>query len=330
MNVSKRRSVHAICAILIFLFGGSAFGSDEPFSESLLPADLVMENVFEPGIGSPVGTVEVVQGKVVIIHAGGTSGYQAQKGLPLYTGDTITTLETGRTRFKLNDGSTLTLAPETRLVINRSIYDPAKKSRSSYVDLSLGKARFWVTKFADFKRSVFKVKTRTAVCGVRGSDFIGFATENRSEFIALEKTLIAVLSLAFPEGEPLSASDFERVVVEEGKPPWKEKLTPEQIEQLKKLFVIIAEAVGPEWEGTIEELAELISDDELIDPDALRELEELLENILEHEKISEEEGDLFALEEEFFEEEHEDHMREMEGEEEVEEIPLPDFPGTPF
>ncbi|MBW1887396.1 MAG: hypothetical protein JRI52_03465, partial [Deltaproteobacteria bacterium] len=157
---------------------------------------------------------------------------------------------------------------------------------------------------------------------------IGIATVNKSEFIALEKTLLAVLSLAFLEGEPLSASDFERVVVEKGKQPWKDSLTPEQIEQLKKLFVIILEMVGPEWEGTIEELAELISDDELIDPDALRELEELLEDILEHEETNAEEDEHSKdLEEEILEEEHEDHVKEMEEVEE--EIPLPDFPGPP-
>ncbi len=329
MNVSKRRSVYTLCAILILLFSGSALGADDPSSESLLPAGLVMEDVFKPGLGSSVGKVEVVQGEVVIIHAGGLSGYRAQKGIPLYTGDTIITLDTGRTKFKLNDGSILTLAPETKLVINRSVYDPEKKTRSSYIDLSLGKARFWVTKFSNFKRSVFKVKTPTAVCGVRGSDFIGIATVNRSEFIALEKTLFVVLSLAFPEGEPLSASDFERVVVEKGKQPWKDSLTPEQIEQLKKLFVIILEMVGPEWEGTVEELAELISDDELIDPDALRELEELLEDILEEEEKHENEDEHSKdLEEEILEEEHEDHIKEMEKV--VEEIPLPDFPVTPF
>jgi hypothetical protein len=325
MNISKRRSVYTLCAILILLFSGSALAADDPSSESLLPAGLVMEDEFKPGLGSSVGKVEVVQGEVVIIHAGELSGYGAQKGIPLYTGDTIITLETGRTKFKLNDGSILTLAPETKLVINRSVYDPAKKTRSSYIDLSVGKARFWVTKFSNFKRSVFKVKTPTAVCGVRGSDFIGFATVNKSEFIALEKTLLAVLSLAFLEGEPLSASDFERVVVEKGKQPWKDELTPEQIEQLKKLFVIILEMVGPEWEGTIEELAELISDDELIDPDALRELEDLLEDILEQEETYEEEEHSKESEEEILEEEHEDHMKEV-----VEEIPLPDFPGTPF
>ena len=316
MNVSKRKSVYTLCAILILMISGDAFGSDDPSSDPLLPAGLVIEDVFKPGHGSPVGEVEVVGGQVVIIHAGILRGYRAQKGLSLYTGDTIITLETGRTKFKLNDGSTLTQAPETKMVINRSVYDPAKKSRSSYIGMSLGKARFWVTKFANFKRSVFKVKTPTAICGVRGSDFIAIVTGSRTELTALEKTLLEVLSLAFPEGKSMSATDFERVIVEEGALPWKEELSPEQIEQLKKLFVIIVQMVE-EGKVTSEGLSALFSDDELIDPEALRELEE--------EELPELE-DLFELVEEIVEEiledEHEDEMREEEPE-------LPEFPATP-
>jgi hypothetical protein len=202
-----------------------------------------MEDVFKPGLGSSVGKVEVVQGEVVIIHAGELSGYGAQKGIPLYTGDTIITLETGRIRFKLNDGSTLTLASETKLVINRSVFDPAKKSRSSYVSMSLGKARFWVRKLADFKRSAFNVKTPTATCGIRGSDFLVSVTANRTEITALGKTRLEVRRLAFPEKQSIVVKDnaycsicgWERAVVVEGV-LWKEIIPPQEVKEMKRLF----------------------------------------------------------------------------------------------
>jgi hypothetical protein len=274
MNVWKRKTIYTLCAILFLLVRGNVFGFDSPSSD-LLPAGLVMEDVFKPGLGAPVGKVEVVEGQVVVIHAGVLRGYLAEKDLPIFTGDTMITLDTGRMRFKLNDGSTLTLASETKLVINRSIYDPAKKSRSSYISMSLGKARFWVTKLADFKRSVFKVKTPTAVCGVRGSDFVTFVTANRTEITALAKTLLEVLSRAFPEGKPISAKDFERVIVEEGALPWKEKVSPEEIEQMKKLFEVILEMAGPEEEElTLEEIEEVISGFvEEVHEDKMKELE---------------------------------------------------------
>ena len=256
MNMANRKVIYTLCAVLLFLVSGDAFGSDDP--SDLLPAGLVMEDEFKPGPGAPVGMIEVVEGEAVIIHAGELSGYRAQKDLPLFTGDAVVTLETGRIRFRLNDGSALTLASETKLVINRSVFDPAKKTRSSYVNMSLGKARFWVTKLTDFKRSVFKVKTNTGVCGVRGSDFMIFATASRTEIIALGKTLLEVLSLSFPEGTPISAKDFERVIVEKGKLPWKEKVSPEEVEELMKLFEFILELAGPlEEELTLEEIEEL-------------------------------------------------------------------------
>jgi hypothetical protein len=98
MNVSKRKSIYPLCAILVLLISGNAFGSDDPSSD-LLPAGLVMEEVFKPGLGGPVGRVDVVEGEVVIIHAGQSSGYLAKKDFPLFTGDTIVSLETGRIRL---------------------------------------------------------------------------------------------------------------------------------------------------------------------------------------------------------------------------------------
>jgi hypothetical protein len=259
MKVSRRKSVYTICAILLLLVSGNAFGADDP--SDLLPAGLVMEDEFKPGPGAPVGKFEIVEGEVVIIHAGELSGYSAQKDLPLFTGDTIVALETGRTRFRLNDGSVLTLASETKLVINRSVFDPAKKTRSSYFGMSLGKARFWVTKLADFKKSKFKVKTNTGVCGVRGSDFIVIATATRTEIIALAKTLLEAFSLYFPEGKPISAKDFERIIMGEGELPWKEEVSPEEIEELMKLFEFILGMVGPlDEEQTLEEIEELLLD----------------------------------------------------------------------
>jgi hypothetical protein len=327
MNVLKRKPVYTFCAILVLLFGGNVFGADE----SLLPAGLTMEDVFKPGVGTPVGKIELAHGEVVIIHADELRGYQARKDLPLFTGDTIVTLETGRAKFKLNDESIMTLAPETKLVINRSVYDPAKKSRSSYLGMSTGKARFWVKKLTDFQRSVFKVKTPTAVCGVRGSDFVAIVTADRTELTALEKTFLEVLSLASPEGEPLTITDFERAIVETTR-IWKEEITPEEIEQLKQLFTVIVEMLEAEEEKKPpeeppEEPPRRDSEEELVDPDR-EELEEPkeppAEDIFEQEEPSREEEDIQEREEEMREDVLEETVRQ-----ELQAPELPSFPATP-
>lgn len=353
MRVLKRRSIYTLCAIMVLFFIGSAFGF-----EPMLPDGLVIEDIFKPGFGAPVGKVQLVQGEVVIMHADMPSGYLAQEDLPLFKGDTIITLEKGRIRFELNDESVLTLASRTKLVINRSVYDPTKKSRSSFLGMSLGKARFWVVKLMDFTRSEFRVKTRTAVMGVRGSDFIITATASSTEVTALEDTRLEIVSLSAPEVKPTLLTDFERVVVEEGGFPSEvEKLSPEEIELVEKEFEDTPERVEPEpavggltgagQEGVSEEnvgkegmgseaalgQGEVVENppifvpgDELVKPEDLGEPKEFEEtpapHILEGEEVSGPQEEVMEQQEEIFEEQQEETIKQETQE-------LPPFPVTP-
>jgi len=213
----------------------------------MLPEGLIIEDIFKPGLGSPLGKMLLVQGKAVIIHKDMVRGYWAKKDLPLFKGDTIITREKGRVRFKLIDESIMTLASRTKLVINKSVYDRVKKSRFSFLKMTLGKVRFWAKKLSDLKRSEFRVKTPTFVVGVRGSDFIIRATPKLSEVTALEKTKLEVVSLAFPEAKPILVTDFERTIVEEGALPSEvEMVAPEEIGQMKEEFIVTPEMAESE------------------------------------------------------------------------------------
>lgn len=248
MRVFKRKSIYTLCAILVLLFVGTAFSSS---SEPMLPDGLIIEDIFKPGLGAPVGKVLLVQGKAVIMHKRMLRGYWAKKGLPLFKGDTIITQQKGRIRFELNDRSIVSLASRTKMVINKSVYDPTKKSRLSFLKMALGRGRFLVRKLFDLNRSRFSVKTPTAVVGVRGSDFIIRATPQVTEVTALEKTRLEVVSLAAPEVKPMVVTDFERTTVEIGAPPSDvETVAPEEIEQIKREFTVGPGSAEPE--GRIE------------------------------------------------------------------------------
>ena len=247
MRVSKGKSPYIVCVITVLLLVGGAFRYTSSSSEPMLPEGLIIEDIFKPGHGSPVGTVLLVQGKVVIMHKDMVRGYWAKKDLPLFKGDTIITQEKGRIRFELIDGSVMTLSSRTNLVINRSVYDRVKKSRFSFLKMTLGKARFWTKKLLDLKHSEFKVKTHTLVVGVRGSDFIIRATPKLTEVTALEKTELEVVSLAFPEAKPMVVTDFGRTIVEEGALPTEvEMVAPEEIEQMKEELTVTPERAEPE------------------------------------------------------------------------------------
>jgi hypothetical protein len=232
----------------------------------------------------------------------------------------------------MNDGSILTLGSRTKLVIDRSVYNVKKKSRFSFFRLALGKARFWAKKLMDFKHSRFKVRTPTAVVGVRGSDFIIKTTPTLTEVTALEETVLEVVSLAFPEAKPMVANDFERTVIEEGALPTEvEIVEPEEIEEMKKEFIVTPEVVEPEEKlkkvkpkepvKPVEEV--LVSEDELVTPEDPGAPEDLIGpiplDIVEQEEISSQEEDIIEQIEEI-----EESVAEEEGIEE-----LPDFPETP-
>jgi hypothetical protein len=330
MTASKKRSLYVVFALTSILLLVSAFAYSSP--KPMLPQDLIIEDIFKPGHGSPVGHVALVQGNVVIMHKDKLRGYRAKKDLPLFKRDIIVTQEKGRIRFEMNDGSILTLGSGTKLVIDRSVYNVKKKSRFSFFRLALGKARFWAKKLMDFKHSRFKVRTATAVVGVRGSDFIIKTTPTLTEVTALEETKLEVVSLAFPEAKPMVANDFERTVIEEGALPTEvEIVEPEEIEEMKKEFIVTPEVVEPEEKlkkvkpkepvKPVEEV--LVSEDELVtpeDPGTPEELEEPIEpDIVEQEEISSQEEDIIEQVEEI-----EESVAEEEGIEE-----LPDFPETP-
>ena len=67
MPIFKTKLIYIFFPILILLFVGNAFCEEQ--SSSLLPVGLIMEDIFKPGYGLPLGRVVLVQGKVVIMHA---------------------------------------------------------------------------------------------------------------------------------------------------------------------------------------------------------------------------------------------------------------------
>lgn len=188
--------------------------------------------------GTVVGMVLSVQGRVLITRTGAVQHIQAEKGQPLFNGDTVATGYGGRIRYRLNDESIMTMAPESRMVLNQSVFVPGE-SRVSLLDMDIGKARFAVKKILKLKRSEFRVKTPTAVVGVRGSQWDQIVTENSTLVATHANTTIEVSSLATPDAPPTIVKEFEKTEVVTDKPPSAvEKIEEDEIEQLDKEFEI--------------------------------------------------------------------------------------------
>jgi|GEM_PF-905771 len=148
------------------------FSHETPPPESLMPVGITMAPGWEPASGTPIGAVEQTQGQAWIIHQGTTKAYNAERESPLFTGDTLITGVQAQLRCRLNDKSTFSLAGQGKLVLDKSVYDPAKDRRESVLQLLFGRARFIVNHLKGNYQDDYQVRTPTAICGVRGSDFV--------------------------------------------------------------------------------------------------------------------------------------------------------------
>ena len=228
-SITKIQSI-CICLLLVF-FSGSVYAA------LLLPEGSQVQSVFFPGVGKPIGKVQLIQGTAYFMHGAILKAYHAKENLPIYAKDTLYVMEKSRISILLNDHSLHTFASNTKMSFNRMEYFPGNQYRSAHSMLHQGKGRFRVKNYKHFKQSSFSIKTPTALIGVRGSDFVIRAALNSTRVETLKKTRLSLLSLAEPDKLPILLDEFQWAIVEEGSlPSAVETLTPDQIESIINEF----------------------------------------------------------------------------------------------
>lgn len=120
------------------------------------------------------GTFKQVQGD---IRLGTTASQPApQSGDALRPGERITTGKDGAASLVLKDGTVLTLGPNTTANLSQFQFDATTQEGNLVLELLQGSVRVVTGLLAKINPDRFKVKTPTAVVGVRGTDFIVEAT----------------------------------------------------------------------------------------------------------------------------------------------------------
>ena len=172
-------------------------------------------------------------------------------------------------QLKLNDESIITMVSNTRLTINKSIFDRAKKRFVSFLKMNIGRARFYIRKVRNMRHPEYRVKTPTAVVGVRGSDFLSEVSLIGTRITAFEETSLEVANEKFPE-KFVVLNDHYQTMVKEGTLPTDPILVPlDEIEMMKKDFQMVVEegeGKGYTVAGT-EEI--LVPEDDLVPPEGL-------------------------------------------------------------
>lgn len=120
--------------------------------------------------GKMVGTLAIVKGSVTIKDPSGNT-VQIKEGMPVREKDIVDTTGNGQAQIKFNDGNVVHVREDSQMKVNK--YDVEDKAdKTAVLELLKGKIRNQVIKKYDGKQSRFEIKTKAAVAGVRGTDFV--------------------------------------------------------------------------------------------------------------------------------------------------------------
>jgi len=122
------------------------------------------------GVAQEIGTVAAVEGTAEIGRAG--AWLPATSGAAIQQGDTLRTGKPGRLAVVFQDDSVVTVGDDSELVIDEQIFKPDAGIARSVMHLLRGRIRALVSEYYGRRGTEFRVETKTALVGVRGSEFI--------------------------------------------------------------------------------------------------------------------------------------------------------------
>ncbi len=115
------------------------------------------------------GTFKQVQGEV---RLGRGDGRAVQAGEAVRAGERIRTGQDGAASLVLKDGTVMVLGPDSTADLSQYQFNATTQEGNLLVELLQGSVRVVTGLLARVNPERFKVKTPTAVVGVRGTDFI--------------------------------------------------------------------------------------------------------------------------------------------------------------
>lgn len=125
-------------------------------------------------------------------------------GMKVFAGDKIVTAEDGRVRIRFPELSEIFISPISSLVITDALIEkragPSK--RTIMLELQMGRVRSRVQGRYDDGESKFEIKTRSAVAGVRGTEFVVSYEQTDSQWKTEVRTLKGEVSLDGRGGDP--------------------------------------------------------------------------------------------------------------------------------
>lgn len=162
--------------------------------------------------GAEVATVKTLVGSAWVKLPDGTRN-PAAVGTVIRERDTLETEPTSKLEVEFKDGNVVHVQSESKVRVNE--YELAAEKRKAVLDLLKGQIRNQVKQKYNGETSSYQIRTKTAVAGVRGTDFV--ASYNEGDKVETEiKTIegkVVLASKDFSDSLEVSAGQQAAYVV---------------------------------------------------------------------------------------------------------------------
>ncbi|MBK7891530.1 MAG: FecR domain-containing protein [Bdellovibrionales bacterium] len=125
------------------------------------------------------GEVAIAKGDIKVESGKDKKVSAAAAGAKVCQGDTIISGPQSRAKIKMEDGNELNISPDSRIMLETYEYKPSDNKKKVMLNVLYGKVRaatkeenMYNDKDKSGQANTFQVKTKSAVAGVRGTDFL--------------------------------------------------------------------------------------------------------------------------------------------------------------
>jgi hypothetical protein len=127
-----------------------------------------------------IGVASVAKNEVAGIIAGQTRVIGT--GAQIFQNEVVTTGDNSSAQLLFRDQTTLTLGSNSRMKLDRFVYDPATKTGDIAIDIAEGAFRFMS---GDAESQSYKIQTLTATTAVRGTIIAGFVSLSTGQVVII-------------------------------------------------------------------------------------------------------------------------------------------------
>ena len=175
-----------------------------------------------------IGEITRLRGTAHIKRQAVDKPMPASEGMAVHLNDEVKTADRSSLRIKLKDQSVLTLGPNGHLKLDHFEFKPEDEERSALFDMVKGKLRVFARDLETYQKKDFKIKTPTAICGVRGTLFLVWVQSDTVTKVYCFKNEIEVANVFAPEEVVVLMPSYSSDIVLKNAPSSPAFTTPQQ------------------------------------------------------------------------------------------------------